>query len=371
MAAGLTRDQFYTASTPVLAQNLRANLQRRGHHVVLVTPSGKVWAKSDMPEERRNTKGRFADETMTRTRGILSFGPDILHIHGDISMCYYAAALKRLLRIPTVVTVTRNLAGFMAFPPSYPILSIGSTYGALHPIGESIKRRLIRKLDHIVVMNQYMLSVIGQGDQNVSVVRYGVRNDWNPKGDLKNPDKPIILYWGDGSTKRGFHTFLSWAEQIKASTEEILIMAAVRGIESEIVHVTRRAVAKGIIDNLWTRPLAADELTNLVASSWLTILPFLSNSAEPPLTTIESMAAGSPVVTTSVGGNPELVQDGVNGLLVAPNSSLGPERIVSAMEDKKALLRMSTHAREFVRRQFDWSTCVRLLEGTYESLLAR
>jgi glycosyltransferase involved in cell wall biosynthesis len=44
---------------------------------------------------------------------------------------------------------------------------------------------------------------------------------------------------------------------------------------------------------------------------------------------LEAMAAGKPVVATSVGGNPDAVADGVTGILVPPRD---PARMASALE---------------------------------------
>jgi glycosyltransferase involved in cell wall biosynthesis len=40
-----------------------------------------------------------------------------------------------------------------------------------------------------------------------------------------------------------------------------------------------------------------------------------------PVTILEAMAAGLPIVATAVGGVPELVEDGVTGILVQPGSA--------------------------------------------------
>ena len=51
----------------------------------------------------------------------------------------------------------------------------------------------------------------------------------------------------------------------------------------------------------------------------VSVLPSLSEGTSNTL--LESMAAGVPVIATGVGGNPEVIDDGVSGLLVPPRDS--------------------------------------------------
>ncbi|WP_073344468.1 glycosyltransferase family 4 protein [Caldanaerobius fijiensis] len=69
-----------------------------------------------------------------------------------------------------------------------------------------------------------------------------------------------------------------------------------------------------------------DDVNALLDSSDVFVLPSFSEGM--PVSIIEAMRAGKPIVATDVGGIPEEVTDGVNGLLVKPGDAEGLKRAI-------------------------------------------
>jgi glycosyltransferase involved in cell wall biosynthesis len=90
-----------------------------------------------------------------------------------------------------------------------------------------------------------------------------------------------------------------------------------------------------------------------------------------PNVLIEAMSCGVPVVTTGVSGIPELVDHGVNGLLVPPDD---PAALASAIEDLHAdealAARLGEAGRATVRERFDGDELARRLAALFEQVLS-
>lgn len=86
-------------------------------------------------------------------------------------------------------------------------------------------------------------------------------------------------------------------------------------------------------------------------------------------TLVESMAAARPIIATRLGGHLEIVEDGVTGYLVAPNS---PEEIADRVlrlgESDSLRQRMGEAGRERAMRLFSLEACARDLEGLYREM---
>ncbi len=112
------------------------------------------------------------------------------------------------------------------------------------------------------------------------------------------------------------------------------------------------------------------DIPQILSQASVSVLP--SHSEGLSNTLLESMAAGVPVVATCVGGTPELVEDGVDGILIPPHSPDLLAKAISRILSSKALSqRLSNAARIKVREEFSLEAMVETTKEVYASQLER
>jgi glycosyltransferase involved in cell wall biosynthesis len=85
-----------------------------------------------------------------------------------------------------------------------------------------------------------------------------------------------------------------------------------------------------------------------------------------PNVLVEAMAAGVPVVTTGISGIPELIEDGVNGLLVPPDDPGAlADAVLRVHEDTALRDRLAAAARATVRERFDGEVLAAQMAGLF------
>ena len=90
-----------------------------------------------------------------------------------------------------------------------------------------------------------------------------------------------------------------------------------------------------------------------------------------PVSAIEALASGTPVVATRVGGVPDVVTDGVNGFLVEPgDTEAAAERVAQLAGDPELRSRLGDSGRESVRERYAVDRLVDDVDRLYRSLLA-
>lgn len=86
---------------------------------------------------------------------------------------------------------------------------------------------------------------------------------------------------------------------------------------------------------------------------------------------LEAMALRKAIVACRVGGIPEVITDGVTGILVPPKDSNAlAKAIVGLITDEKAKQRFGEAARQVVEEQFSQEIAMKRIENLYRDLMA-
>jgi len=111
-----------------------------------------------------------------------------------------------------------------------------------------------------------------------------------------------------------------------------------------------------------------NDVPRILTSCDIAVLPSRAEGLSNAV--LEYMAAGLPTVVTRVGGNEELIEDGVTGLLVpAEDSEALSAAFLRYLQDPEEAGKIARRGREFVSRSFSFDRLVREVDELYSTLL--
>jgi|GEM_PF-4177297 len=211
--------------------------------------------------------------------------------------------------------------------------------------------RNISRIKHIIVNSHFMKEIIKE-DLAIDgyVIRNGVDINRFMNRDLE-PPIPLegeyrILFWGRISNEKGIDILIKSAKSVV--DEYPSCHYYILGDGPKLASMKKLAFDLNINKNVHFLGFRDhDEISALASRSDIIILPFnhISNiSDNAPLTVMEAMATGKAIITTRVGGVPELIQDGINGLLAEPDPLDITNKTILLIEDTKMRNRLGNHA---------------------------
>ena len=170
-----------------------------------------------------------------------------------------------------------------------------------------------------------------------------------PTERLDETEEPFVLYAGRLSPEKGI------GELVEATRGMRLVVAGDGPLRALVPN------ALGFVPH--------DELERLYDRAAIVVLPSYREGL--PICVLEAMAHGRPVVATTVGGIPQLVEDGRTGLLVEPGDAEGLRAALERLlGDPELRRRMGRAARVRVERLCSWERVTDETLAAYEAVAA-
>jgi glycosyltransferase involved in cell wall biosynthesis len=174
-----------------------------------------------------------------------------------------------------------------------------------------------------------------------------------------------ILFLGQVEPRKGIVELVEAVALLKERYPQVRLAI---GGQGHLEAVRRRAAALGVAEHVqelgW---VTAGQKAHELARASIFCLP--SHAEGLPMAMLEAMAAGKAIVTTGVGGIPDAVADGENGLLVEPGDvaalAAALERLLGDDEERR---RLGERARATIEQRFQSGVVVQQISKVYQAL---
>jgi glycosyltransferase involved in cell wall biosynthesis len=180
------------------------------------------------------------------------------------------------------------------------------------------------------------------------------------------PHATVLTHVGRFAPPKNHALLIEAFAQVRSDAPLYLLLVGGGELENA---VRQQVAALGLQERVRFLGVRADVADILRASD---VFVLSSRVEGNPMSVMEAMAAGLPVVSTAVGGVPELVREGETGLLV-PSEDAGAlaQAMQALVDDPVRRQAMGAAARQHAIAHFDIRHTVRMYEELYERLLAR
>ena len=222
----------------------------------------------------------------------------------------------------------------------------------------SIERLVTRTAAHVVVPSKYLAGIIqgwGVDTKKLSIIYNGVSvPDVGDKETIRGVlhfSGRLVVSVGRLVPWKGFVKLIETFARLKKKDPDLVLFIVGSGPDLELLE--RTAFLNGVAESvIFAGAVDHDALMRYIRAADIFVLNTSYEGFSHLI--LETMAVGTPVVTTLVGGNPEVIDDGVNGYLVSPDDgdALG-KRITKLLSDDTLRKRIVTEASGKVRQFTD------------------
>ncbi len=216
---------------------------------------------------------------------------------------------------------------------------------------DSLERKQTQCSDLVTCPTQALAKIVEEHwrIKNIRVIP----NCFNLKTYVPNPQvyndhldrREYLLYFGRLEHRKGAHILADALVEVLHKHQTL--SAVFVGNESVYNTVSIKAYIQDLLKEykdkvIFIENIPQDSLYPIIEKSRLVVLPSLWENF--PYACLEAMALGKTVIATSAGGFPEIIENGVNGILCSPNDAKALSRTILNCLDRTDLKKIEQNA---------------------------
>lgn len=284
-------------------------------------------------------------------REILKINPDIIHVQA-IFASIPIILIKVLFNYPLVIYAR----GSDVYLPSH--------------LSKITRKILLKKADRVIALTEHMKDTIQEFySDKIVVIPNGVDSRFFSSETVKTEKDLLVrelLFVGRLDPVKGISFLLHAVALIKKKYPDVHLTIIGDGKEKKTLLklIERLNISNNII---FLGAISHERIHYHMNRSKIFILPSLSEGF--PLAILEAMAAGLPIIASSIGGIIEIIDDGLNGFLVEPkNPEDIAEKVIYLFQNEHIWQKISLNCRKKAG-DYSWNSVVESLIEIYEDIV--
>lgn len=290
--------------------------------------------------------------------------PDLIHIHSSFGPSFYR-------KIPFIC---------MAVLAGKPVINHihGADYTTFYERAGFWKKWLVRrvynKCDALIALSQEWKTRLAQivPREKVFVVEnYSTLHEDALRERCARDCRNTVLFLGELGIRKGCYDIPEVAKKVSEKLPNVKFILAGAGEPKEEAQIRRRIYEFGLSGNVaFTGWVRGEEKDHLLRQADVFFLP--SYHEGMPMSILDAMGYGLPVVSTCVGGIAKCVRDGKNGFLREPGDKQGfADAIVAILANSRRRIQMSEASFNIAAESYSLESHIAKIEAVYAVLLRK
>ena len=316
-------------------------LRKMGHKVIIFAPSFPGYQDSDKDVIRYPSlpnpfvKNYPLGIPLILSKKIEKLKPDIIHTHHPLIIGQYASQLAEKLSLPLYFTAHTQYEQYLNyyFPKGYNLTSKILIRNLIN-ISKSCRKVICPSEKTKQRLQKYHI-------ENCVVIYNGIEKSFFVKPKKKNLDQPTLVYTGRIEKEKNPLFLIKIARELKKILPNFRLI--ILGSGSQLNILNQKIFKYKLMENVL---LAGEVNRNILPDIYKSAHLFVtaSKSEVMPLSVIEALASGLPILVLNNSGLDEIVKDGKNGFILRESPKLFAEKINFIFSSPQTIYKLSENA---------------------------